>query len=264
MKETTTKTGRSKDNQKREINIIPILMELLKKVWIIALVGIVCGAAFFLYAKIFVKPTYMCGFTAYVNNQQNQNNKDILTNSDLAASQHLTKTYNYIVKSNSVLEAALKEADSDLSTGALRKMIVTEIQEETEIISVYVVSQSPQEAYKLASALAAVTPTHMANIIEGSSMKIVDYPEYTEQRFKPNYFQYGMVGFLIGCVIAAVIILILYIKDDTVKDESELSDYFSLPILGIIPDANLSERDASKYYSNSYSYEYSSHDKGKE
>lgn len=58
--------NKRKEVAEREIDIIPILKELIKKLWLIALVGLVVGGAFFVGAKVFIKPTYRSGFTAYV------------------------------------------------------------------------------------------------------------------------------------------------------------------------------------------------------
>ena len=248
MKDSNAKFTVKNEKEKREINLLPLLFVLLRKAWLIILVGIVCAGLLYGFAKLFVIPTYMCGFTAYVNNQHVQANKDTLTNSDLAASQHLTKTYNYILKSNSILDAALETAASELSRGQLRKMIKTEIQEDTEVISLYVISESPQEAYDLAVAIAKVAPSYMSEIIEGSSMKIVDYPVYSDSRYKPDYSKYAIAGFFAGALAVIIILSILYFVDDTIKSEDEVEQAFSVPILGIIPDMMDSEHGGSYYY----------------
>ena len=221
------------------------------------LVGVIVGGAVFGVTKLLIKPSYRCGFTAYVNNQQAQADKSMLTNSDLVASQQLTKTFSYIIRSNSVLSASLKSINSDLTYAQFSGMVSTEIKDETELISVFVLNEDPQTAYDLANAIAETAPSYMSNIVEGSSMKIVDYPVFSAQRFKPSYLKFALLGFIFGFLFIAVIEIIRYFKDDSVKDENELEMRFTIPVLGVIPDINRSDHHKSSgYYSSDYGYSY--------
>lgn len=232
-----------------EIKVIPLLKELLKKIWIIALVGLIVGAAVFVGAKVFIKPTYRSGFTAYVNNKQgNQKDKDFLTSSDVTASKQLVLTYQKILTSNTILTAAADSIDVDMPYSRLRKMVTTEVKDDTEIISVFVENQDPQFAYDYAQAISKTAPQYMAQIVEGSSMRIIDYPEYSDTRFKPDYVRFAIFGFLGGAFLVIIWIIIRYFMDDTVKAEAEIETRFSIPILGIIPDISKASNDRSDYY----------------
>lgn len=245
MKKTESKRN---EPQEIEINIAPLLKELLKKIWLIVLVGLIVGGAVYVGAKVFVKPTYRSGFTAYVNNKQGKQNTDFLTSSDVNAAKELVLTYRNIITSNTILTAAAKSIGADQPYENLAKKVYTEIKDDTEIIAVYVVDTDPQFAYEYAQAIEKTAPSYMSQIVEGSSMKIIDVPEYSNKRYKPSYIRYGFIGFLVGALIVAVIIIIRYFLDDTVKNEAEIEDKFALPILGVIPDVTRASSKSSDYY----------------
>lgn len=251
MKKNNVKTT---DNVEMEINLIPLLKELLKKLWLIVLVGLLAGAASFVGAKIFVKPTYQCAFTAYINNKQTQKDTDYLSVSDVNASTQIVRTYKTTLLSARILTTAAKSIDMDnRSYETLHEMASTEVQDETQIITLYVVSTSPTTAYDFALAIAKTAPAQMSEIVEGSSMKIIDYPQYTEKRYKPSYTRYAIIGFIIGALLVAAWVIVRYFLDDTIKNETDLESRFSLPILGIIPDVTKAGSLGSDYY-NYYSY----------
>lgn len=250
MKKNNVKTT---DNVEMEINLIPVLKELLRMLWLIVLVGLLVGAASFVGAKIFVKPTYRCAFTAYINNKQTQKNTDYLSVSDVNASTQIVRTYKTTLMSARILTTAAKAIDMDASYEALQDMVSTEVEDETQIITLYVVSTSPKTAYEFAKEIASTAPAQMANIVEGSSMKIIDYPQYTEKRYKPSYTRYALIGFIIGALLISAWVIVRYFLDDTVKNENDLESRFSLPILGVIPDVNRAGSIGSDYY-NYYSY----------
>ena len=236
-----------------EINLIPLLKEILKKSWIIAIVGATFAVVFFSVSKLTIKPTYRCNFTAYVNNQHMKTNDGYLTNSDLMASKELVKTYSEILKSRTVLMKAAENLGLNMSYAQLQKMVTTEIQNETEIITVYVVNVDPQTAYDLANEIAKISPQYMANVVEGSSMKVIDYPVYSSVKFRPSYFRYALFGLLAGVILVIVILIIRFYSDDTVKNENDVEERFGIPILGVIPDVNHLE---SQGYGYNQKYEY--------
>ena len=236
------------ESQNIEIDLVALLKEIVKKLWLILLVGLIVGATVYVGAKVFIKPTYRSGFTAYVNNKQGKQTTDYLTSSDVNAAKLLVLTYQSIIKSNNILTAAAESIGVDLPYESLAKKVSAEVKDDTEIISVYVVDTDPQFAYDYAQAIAKTAPTYMAQIVEGSSMKIIDVPEYSEKRYKPSYLKFGLIGFLIGTLLVIIFIVVRYFMDDTIKNESEIESKFALPILGVIPDITKASNKSSDYY----------------
>lgn len=259
MKKVTVKTEtKEKKPPVTDINLIPLLTHLLKKLWIIILVGIIAGGLGYTAAKLFIRPTYKCSFTAYVNNKKAATTSDYLNSSDVSAAKQLVLTYSQIFKSNTIMASADEAMSTSYDIKKLKGMVGTEIQDETEIIQVYAVANSPDEAYEIASAIANVSPKIMADIVEGSSMKIVEYPQRPDSIYKPNYRSYTIAAIIIGALLTAAVLVILYLRNDTVTDEEELEGRFSVPVLGVIPDVN--QRPSSK--SGYYNYYYEKKDEG--
>lgn len=240
--------NKKKDAPELEINITALLKELAKRLWLIALIGLIIGGTVFVGAKIFIKPLYRSGFTAYVNNKQDKKANDLLTSSDVSASKQIVQTYQKILTSKTLLTTAAESIGCELGYAALKTKVTTEIKDETEIISVYVVDVDPQFAFEYAEAICKIAPQYMAQIVEGSSMKIIDFPEYSDTRYKPTYYKYGLVGFVIGALLVIIIVIIRFFTDDTVKNEKEIESRFSIPILGVIPNVTKASNANSDYY----------------
>ena len=232
-----------------EYNLFPMLKMLWSKLWLILLAGLIAGGVAFVAGKLLIKPTYRCGFSAYVNNQHSNADKDTaLSYSDLNAAKQLTQTYAHMLRSNSVLTAAADSIGCNLSYEVLKNKTSTEIQNETEIINVYVMDYDYNFAYEFATAISKTAPGFMSEFVEGSSMKVIDYPVLSTKRFGPNYFKFGLFGFLAGILLTMVVLIIRFFKDDTIKDEEEIEPQFGMPILGIVPDSASSTRDDDYYY----------------
>ena len=245
-------------NKEVEIDLLPILKKILSKLWLIILIGAIFAGIAFGATKLLIKPTYRCGFTAYVNNQHSS---ESLSYQDISAGKQLVDTYVTVIQSNKILTAAAESIGLDMKESALKKIVSASVQNETEVIAVYVVHQDPQTAYILANAIANTAPTYMSDIIEGSSMKIIDYPVFSDARYKPNYTTYALIGFLFGALLVIIKVVIDVLRDDTVASEKEVEERFALPILGVIPDVKQSSDIKGKGY---YGYESRKSSKDKE
>lgn len=257
-KASNTIVSKAKKNDINEIDLIPILSALLKKLWLIVLAAIIVGAGFFAGTKFLITPTYRASFTAYVNNRSQYYSDDTnrLTGSDLSAAQELVRAYSKILTSSSVLTNAAKSINYDASYAQLAGMVSTSVENDTGIITVYVVATTPSEAYNFALAIAENAPSQIADIIEGSSMKIIDNPRTPSSIYKPSYTKNTLVGMFLGAVAAALYIVIKMLADDKIKSEDELESKFSIPVVGVIPDVNAGTKHGGYYKGYYYNYSY--------
>lgn len=238
------------DNQKRNVasversvDIMRLLRVLAKRAWVILLIAVVCAILVFGYAKIFITPTYRSSFTAYVNNRitgtEGQSN---MTSSDISASRSLTYLYQEIILSRSVLMDAMAECGSQVSYSTLAKNVTTSVATNAAIITVYVSAETPEEAMQLATAIATVAPEHVARVVDGSSMRIVDYPVKPGAPYAPNSWRYAFMGFLAALLVGCVIVVLFDVIVDKVASAAEIEDRYGIAVVGIIPDMQQADK----------------------
>ena len=225
-----------KSGGEKEIDLLVLFKHLLKKWWIIVLAAVLAGVLSLAYARFLVKPTYRSYFTAYVNNKQSRQTSDSLTNSDILASQELVRTYSKILTGNTMLMKAAEALGDEYTYRDLAKMVKTQPQDDTELITVYVTAGTKEEAYKVCAAIESISPDMMAEKIKGSSMAIIDTTQMPDMRHSPSYTKYALIGTLIGGFAAILIIIIRYFLNDKVPDENALEERYKLPVVGVIPD----------------------------
>ena len=115
-----------------------------------------------------------------------------------------------------------------------------------------VTDANPQEAEKIANAIADVLPNKIAAIVEGSSARIVDYAVVPSQKSSPNITKLTAMGLLAGFVLSAAVIIVLELMDETIHDEDYLAQNFDLPVLAAIPDMLNGGKDKGYYKYGSY------------
>ncbi len=224
-------------NQMIEIDLRELMYALLRKIWLVILCMVLCGAAAFAYTKYCVTPLYRADVSFYVNNSsfQSDNNQSI-SSSDLATSQRLVLTYVNIIKSDLVLEKVVAESGLNITAPELRSIMTASSMDNTELFEVYISSPDPVQAAQIANALAAVAPGEISNILVGSATKVIDYAKVPTSPYTPNRSQNTMIGVLLGAFLAAAVIVVQAPLDVRIKGEDDLKKLSSVPVIGVIPD----------------------------
>ena len=227
--------GRVMQNN-NEIDLLAVARLVWKHIGIVILAAIALGVAAYAATIFLIAPTYESTFTVFVNNRTDTSQTTEITNADTSAASSLAQTYAEIMESRPLLEQAAKEADMDyLTDSQLSEMVSASIQSNTQLVNVQVIADSAQDAYTYAKALAAVAPDYLADIVEGTSMKIVTKPALKENQIAPSPLKNAVMGALIGFIIAVAIIIIIDIADTRVKSKEELERLFGYSVMGDIP-----------------------------
>lgn len=243
-----------------EIDIIHILKAIWRKMWLIVLCAVLVSAIAFSYAAFFITPMYSSSTMMYVNNKSFSIGgiSGSISQSELFAAQSLVQTYLVILNNRTTLEQIIEKTGVDYTWQQLSGMISASPVNETEIFKVTVVASDPYVAATIVNGIAEVLPERVADIIQGSSMKIVDRGIVNTHKVSPNVTSYTMIGFALGFILACAIIVVYALLDDTIRGEDYIAQKYDYPILARIPD--LVGKSSSKYkYYHYRSYKYGYH-----
>lgn len=238
------------------------LLELAKALWknilIIALVAVLVGFMAFGYTAFMVKPQYQATASLYVNNSSFSLGATSfsISSADLSASNSLVSVYIYILQSRTTMEDVIKEADLSYTPEELSKMVSAKGVSSTGAFEVTVTSNNPAEAELIANTIAQILPDRISEIVDGSSVRIVDYAVIPSHRAGPSMVKNTAVGILAGGFLAAAVVILRFLLDDRskvmIKSADELREmYPDIQVLAMIPDMRVSEKK-SGYYSSYY------------
>ena len=205
--------------------------------------AIICSAVAttliaFLVTFFLVTPLYKADITVYVNNMNSSQSMDAITGSNLSAAQQLVRTYVNIIQSNTVLNQIIETGDLSYTPEELRNAMVATQVNDTEMFTVSILNPDPEMAAHIADTVAAVAPDMIADFIEGSSAKIIDYAVVPEKPDSPSYPKNLIIGTLLGFILSGLFFLLRYMFDMRLKTEDDIAQYFTAPVLGSIPDFN--------------------------
>ncbi len=225
-------------NDVMEIDIQRLLNAVGRKIWLIILSTVLATVIAFLGTFFLITPKYESSAMFYVNNNSLSvgDASFSITSSDITASKSLVDSYIVILQTRETLDAVIDYAGVDLTFNELTKMITAEAVNSTEIFQVIVTSTDPNEAEKVADAIAYILPKRISNIIEGTSAKIVDPAVTPVKPSSPSYPMNAVIGFILGLAVSVSAIVLYEIFDITIRAEEDIAYADKHPILAAVPD----------------------------
>ncbi len=232
------------------IDLLHIVKMLWKRVWAIALVGIITAVAGFCIASFAIAPKYASSVMLYVNNSSLSlgNTNFSISSSEITAAQSLVKTYIVMLKNRTTLNDVIEQTNVDYTYEELYHMIEASAVNDTEVLKVTVTGEDPYEAARIVNCIAEVLPERISEIIEGSSMAVVDLGVVNTQKVSPSITKYTAAGLALGVFLSALIIVIFAMLDDTIHDDDYVINTYNYPILAKIPDLVNSGNKPYGYY----------------
>lgn len=227
----------NKNEEYMEIDFVRLFGALWRKAWAIILAAALFGIAAFGYTKFMVTPLYKARTLLYVNNSVSLGDAKVsISQGDLSVAKSLVDTYIVILNSRSTLNEVIEESGVGYSYDQMRNMISCASVNDTEIFYVEVTNPDPKEAELIANTIGQILPTKIASVVEGSSVRIVDYAVEPAYPSSPNLSKNVMLGVLMGIVLAGGIIVILELRDDKIHNSDYLIQNYEIPVLAVIPE----------------------------
>lgn len=238
--------NKKKGEEEYSIDIIRLLRNLWHRAWVIVLATVIAGGAAFVWSSYMIAPRYSSSIMMYVNTSSISLGSTSLSLGELNAAQSLVKTYIVILKSRTTLEKVISEAELDYTYNQLLGMISASDVDNTEIFRITVTSGDPYEAAKIANCIAEILPVRVADTIDGCSMRLVDGAIVETAKKYPSITGYTERGMIIGFVFSCLILIVIDLFDDVIRDEDYIIQKYDIPVLTRVP--NLLEENSSKYY----------------
>ena len=231
------------NNDEIEIDLGEVFHLVISKLGVIILSGIILGVLSIIGTMLFITPKYESTTKIMVLNKQNS---DTLTNADMQTSTQLTKDYAELIKSRTVLEGVIAQLNLDVSYKKLLSKLSVETSTDSRIVSIIVSDEDPYQASEIANAIRDMAAEHIQAVMDIEAVNVVDSANIPNEKASPSLAKNGVIGGLLGVIIAMAAVIIIYLTNDTIKVEEDVERYLGLSVLGSIPFSEKESRSKKK------------------
>lgn len=221
-----------RENDEIEIDLGELIGLLLSRAPLIIITAILFGVLAFSYAKLMITPQYRSTTSIYVINQQAS---DTVNTSDLQAGLLLTNDYVNMITSRSVLEKVVNSMNLDYGYGTLRGKLSVASTSNTRIIDITVEDPDPYEAKRLADAIREAATEKILSVMAIDAINVFEEGNIAQSPSSPNVKRITLIGFAAGFLLAAALVILNYLLNDSVRTPDDVEKYLGLSTLGSIP-----------------------------
>ena len=215
------------------IDMKKILNIILSKKIFIALIILLSLVMSYFYSYYYKKPQYNSSVTVLLTGDEAQGEKQV-TQTDLNLNSGLISTYGSIAKSANVLSKVIENLGLDISVKNLQKNLTVAEIKNTQFLK----NSNPETAMKIANEISTVFVEQIKTIYNIQNINIIDTAEISNTPCNINHIKDMAIALMAGIFASGVLILILYILDDTIKSEKDIPVNLKLETIGTIPNTN--------------------------
>ena len=223
--------GKTHDDDEVEIDLRELFYALKKHILIILaalLVGaVIAGAA----TKIFITPVYSATSTMLVLTKETT----LSSLADLQIGSQLTKDYNILITSRTVLQDVVDELKLDMDYKELEKKITVENPSDTRIMQITITDKDAALAQSITQDLAEVTAKTVAEKMDVKSPTIIEKAYKADKPDSPSLKKNVLIGAVLGFILMAAAIVIQYLMNDTILKEEDIEKYLGINTLAQLP-----------------------------
>ena len=218
------------NQQPKTIDLIGLMFYILEKFWIVLLTAIIAAGLFGYRASQSV-PTYSATAKLYIVNP----NSASINITDLQLGTVLTLDYQEVFKTWEVHEMVREELNLPYSYEAMQSFISVYNPEDTRLLYITATYFDAQTAADIANAYAKAAKEFIINTMRGeepSDFSIALVPSIARVQSKTSAL---IKGFLLGSVLAAGLLTLLFVLDDRPRTPEDINMYGGIPTLAVLP-----------------------------
>ena len=219
----------------RNFGIKELVDVILKRFVVLLLALLLFGIGGFLYSTYFIDPVYQSKTTLIVNSDPRLFELGTVDQSTLNASQTLANTCTVLLKSDTILDAVAADCMLPYSAGKIKNMMSVSVENNTQILKLTISANNSEHAAIIASSFAKVAPDQLVELTQAGSVKVIDTAKVASAPSSPNITMNTIIAAFAGFFLTAVILILIEFLDTTVKDEKDLRDAYTVPVIGTIP-----------------------------
>lgn len=230
------------------IDLRRMFSSVIKKWWLILLVGVICATAGFVYSKLTYHEVYKSSATlslqieryAAVSGSDNLVKRvDFYTGSDV-------DRYQIFLTTDTVVNKMVEKLDNKYTNPQIKGAVsVNSRIDGNDIFDIIVTSGDKQFCADVLSAALSVFPEFLSETNSSLIVRVINEPR-TYVANSSDSIKTAMICFILGAVLVAAIVLLADMFSGTIKKAEELRTKLDVNLLGSIPQIERDNRKSSK------------------
>lgn len=216
------------------LNLEDILDVIKKNLIMIISLTLLFGALAAFATALLMTPQYEANTQILVS--QSQDSDAGINNQEIQANLQLINTYRDIIKSPTVLDDVVANLDLKQTTATLSNQITVNNQDQSQVLTVTVTDEVPENAETIANEVGTVFQERVAEVMSVDNVSILAPADIGENPLpvSPQPLINIAIGLILGALLGLGIAFLRAFLDKRLTTEEEVEQHLELPVLGTV------------------------------
>ncbi len=217
-----------------EIDLMGLLNYLKKRIVIILAAVLVFAVLGLLYSALCIEPTYVAETRLYVLNRSSTTS---VQGSDYQISTYMLQDYQILITGKNVTKEVINQLNLQMSPEGLSGKISVTAPKDTRVLQINVTDTDPELAAAIANKVCEVAIAELKRLTDANAVHQVYAAEVPMYPSNISVKKVVSLAAILGLVIAVGVFTVVFILDDSIRNEEDVERYLGLGVLGVIPDS---------------------------
>lgn len=234
--EMTFEKTMNEENEQR-VEITMLVRYMLERWRVLLLSGVICALLGVIFAAVTYVPYYTSKISYVINSAGSTSVSTSMTTNEFMVAEYMANTYSYIIKSRDLVQRV--QAETGLEED-LTQYISAQLVESSNIMEVKIRTDDAQKSYAIASAVNEYLPELSKMAVRTGSLDVLENPQLALEPDANNKLKMmGLIGALVGILLAAAFYIVLYFIRRTVRTPDTLTERIDIKHLGSVPHVDI-------------------------
>lgn len=216
----------NREQNEMQFDLLQMLSYLLKRAWIIALAMAVFAVAGFAISKKNEVPQYTAACRLFVYRVDSG-----ISYNDALSSLYLRKNCEVLLTGRNVAERIVENLGISVSPSTVSNSIKVYAEDDTHVLDIKYTDTNPKRAAAILNELCVEGSKEIQKHMEDSSVTVVYEAEVPTAPVAGGTTRDTVLAAAIGMVLAAAVLVVIFILDDTIRSEDDVERYLGLSTL---------------------------------
>ncbi len=217
--------------KEEEIDLQELFFELLTHWKSIAVSTILIATIAFFISKFLITPMYESTSALYVMSKSTS----ITSLADLQIGSNLTQDYMEVVGGRPVLDEVINRLELEENYKELSQKLELENPNNSRILKITIKDADPYRAKAIADDIAVVAADFISRKMDQDPPSIIQHGYADGEKVSPSTMKNTAIGGIIGFILAAGIVIVSYLMNDTIMTPEDVEKKLGMNVLASLP-----------------------------
>lgn len=218
-----------------EFDLMQMIRFLLKKLWIVLAVTAVFAVAGYLISQAMTVPQYKAHSRIYVYQKPAENDETVVDYNGIVIASQLANDCEVLITGINVTQEVVNQLGLNVSPSYISDRITVTSEKNTRIIQIEYTDTDPQRAAAVLNTILEVATVQIKTIVNADVVSIVYEAQVPTAPMPTTVDRDTILATAIGALLSIGVLVIIFLMDDTIRNEDDVDRYLSLSTLSAVP-----------------------------